>query len=413
MAPRTTSEPERIWSRIEKLSRAAIRITAQHELHRVLQEVADSARDVIGARYAALGVIDRSGKGLESFVTSGIPAEEHNRIGDLPKGKGLLGLLVQDPRPIRVRDLAKHPEAFGFPTNHPGMKSFLGVPILGREVPLGNLYLSEKIGGTEFTEEDEAVVVLLAGHAAVAVENARRHEHEAGLLQELKSMQQSRDRFYAMINHELRNALTAVYGWADLLVRKAGPKPPRAAVEVRESAEQTLGLLEDLLQLSRLEADKLHPLIQSADLVEVVRDAIRSVEPAAERKGVQISIKGVSGPVECRTDPQRVRQILINLLTNAVRHSPETDEIAVSVHATYESMQCDVVDRGNGIAAEEQATIFEAFESGSNQRERGTGLGLALSRQLARLLGGDLAVQSQLGLGARFTLKLPRYTESS
>jgi signal transduction histidine kinase len=76
-------------------------------------------------------------------------------------------------------------------------------------------------------------------------------------------------------------------------------------------------------------------------------------------------------------------------------------------------MQCDVVDRGNGIAAEEQATIFEAFESGSNQRERGTGLGLALSRQLARLLGGDLAVQSQLGLGARFTLKLPRYTESS
>jgi signal transduction histidine kinase len=413
MVLRTTPEPERIWSRIEKLSRAAIRITAQHELHRVLQEVADSARDVIGARYAALGIIDRGGKGLERFVTSGIPAEEHSRIGELPQGKGLLGLLVQDPRPVRVADLSKHPEAFGFPANHPGMKSFLGVPILGREVPLGNLYLSEKIGATEFSEEDEAVVVLLAGHAAVAVENARRYEQEAGLLRELKSMQQSRDRFYAMINHELRNALTAVYGWADLLVRKAGHNPPRAAVEVRESAEQTLGLLEDLLQLSRLDADKLHPLIQSADLLEVVRDAVRSVEPAAERKGVQISIKGVSEPVECHTDPQRVRQILINLLTNAVRHSPETEGIALSVRATDESMQLDVVDRGEGIAAEEQATIFEAFESGSNRRERGTGLGLALSRQLARLLGGDLTVQSQLGQGARFTLKLPRYTESS
>ncbi len=413
MAPRAGSEPERIWSRIEKLSRAAIRITAQHELNRVLQEVADSAREVIGARYAALGVIEPSGKGLKSFVTSGIPAEEHSRIGDPPQGKGLLGLLVQDPRPVRVADLSKHPGTFGFPTNHPGMKSFLGVPILGRQVPLGNLYLAEKIGAAEFSDEDEAVAVLLAGHAAVAVENARRHEQEAILLKELKSMQQSRDRFYAMINHELRNALTAVYGWADLLIRKAGLDPPRAALEVRESAEQTLVLLEDLLQLSRLEADKLHPLIQDADLLEVVQDAVRSVEPAAERKGLQIRITGASGPIECRTDPQRVRQILINLLTNAVRHSPETEDVTVSVRATDDFVQCDVVDRGEGIAAEEQAMIFEAFEGGSNQRERGTGLGLALSRQLARLLGGDLTVQSQLGQGARFTLKLPRYTESS
>jgi signal transduction histidine kinase len=411
MAQRTTSEPDRIWSRIEELSRAAIRITAQHDLDRVLQEVVDSARDVIGARYAALGVLDPQGRGLGNFVTSGIPSEEHGRIGDLPMGKGILGLLIQDPHPVRIADLSKHPEAFGFPKNHPGMQSFLGVPILGREVPLGNLYLAEKIGEAEFSEEDEAVAVLLAGHAAVAVENARRHEKETRLLNELKGMQQSRDRFYAMINHELRNALTAIYGWADLLLRKAGDNPPRAAVEVHESAEQTLGLLEDLLQLSRLEADKLHPLIQDADALAVVRDAVRSVEPAAERKAVQIEISSAADSIPCRTDPQRVRQILINLLTNAVRHSPEDDAIRVDVRISKGSIRFDVVDHGEGIVAEEQAMIFEAFESGSNQRERGTGLGLALSRQLARLLGGDLTVESRLGHGARFILRLPRQSE--
>lgn len=411
MAQRTTSEPDRIWTRIEQLSRAAIRITAQHDLDRVLQEVVDSARDVIGARYAALGVLDQRGSSLGNFVTSGIPDEAHNLIGDLPMGRGILGLLIQDPNPVRIADLSQHPEAFGFPSHHPGMRSFLGVPILGREAPLGNLYLAEKIGADEFSDEDEAVAVLLAGHAAVAVENARRHEKESRLLDELKGMQQSRDRFYAMINHELRNALTAIYGWADLLLRKAGDDPPRAAVEVYESAEQTLGLLEDLLQLSRLEADKLHPLIQEADALAVVRDAVRSVEPAAERKGVTLDIRGPTEAVPCRTDPQRVRQILINLLTNAVRHSPDGESIAIDIRTSEQGLRFDVADRGEGIAAEEQATIFEAFESGSNQRERGTGLGLALSRQLARLLGGDLSVESSVGHGARFVLKLPRHSQ--
>lgn len=409
MAHRTTSEPDRIWSRIEQLSRAAIRITAQHDLELVLQEVVDSARDVIGARYAALGILDRNGRGLDNFVTSGIPADAHGQIGQPPIGKGILGLLIQDPHPIRIADLSTHPGASGFPQHHPGMQSFLGVPILGRDVPVGNLYLAEKTDGPEFSEEDEAVAVLLAGHASVAVENARRHEKEARLLDELKGMQQSRERFYAMINHELRNALTAIYGWADLLLRKVGENPPRAAIEVYESAEQTLGLLEDLLQLSRLDASKLRPAIQEADALAVVKDAVRSVEPAAGRKFVGVEITGVADAIPCRTDPQRVRQILINLLTNAVRHSPENDIIRIDVRASQDAMRFDVIDHGEGIVAEEQATIFEAFERGSNQRERGTGLGLALSRQLARLLGGDLTVESRLGHGARFILKLPRY----
>lgn len=413
MEHKKTDDSGRIWSRIERLSRAAMRITAEHDLERVLQGVTDSARDVIGARYAALALLDPQGKGVSKFITSGVTPETHDKIGSVPDGKGILGLLITDPRPVRVSDLSQDPRASGFPTHHPEMKSFLGVPILGRESPIGNLYLTEKVDGPDFTEEDEAVAVMLAGHAAVAVENARLYEQASQLLAELKAMQRSRDRFYAMINHELRNALTATYGWADLWLRKFADSPPREAIEVYESAEQTLTLLEDLLQLSKLDADKLAPQIQDADAVDIARDAIRSVEPAAKRKSVDIDTTGKLDEIVCRTDPQRVRQILINLLTNAVRHSPEKETITVDIRADGSSMRFDVVDRGEGIAAEEQAAIFEAFERGREQKERGTGLGLTLSRQLARLLGGDLSVESRQGHGARFIVKLPRYSESS
>jgi signal transduction histidine kinase len=403
----------RVWTRIEQLSRAAIRMTVEHDLDRVLQLITDSARDVIGSQYAALAVLDPKGKGVSSFVTSGITPEMHAKIGFPPSGKGLLGLLITDPKPVRVANLAEHPAASGFPSHHPAMTSFLGVPILGRENPIGNLYLTEKTDGPEFTAEDEAIAVMFAGHASVAVQNARLYQKEVMLLKELKALQRSRDRFYAMINHELRNALTATYGWADLWVRKAGEHAPREAIEVHESAEQTLTLLEDLLQLSRLDADKLHPQLQEADAREVVRDAVRSVEPAATRKNVVLETLGAEREVPCRTDPQRVRQILINLLTNAVRHSPEDEDIKVEIRLDNETMRFDVVDRGEGIAAEDQAAIFEVFEQGREQKERGTGLGLALSRQLARLLGGDLGVESRLGHGARFILKLPRYMTGS
>jgi signal transduction histidine kinase len=237
------------------------------------------------------------------------------------------------------------------------------------------------------------------------------YEHEEHLLAELRELQASRERFFATVNHELRNALTAVYGWADLWVRKMGDSAPRAAVEVHECAEHTLALLEDLLDLSRIDADKLRPLVQDADASEIASKALRVIEPSADRKSVTIEAIGVDGKVHCRTDPQRIRQILINLLTNAVRHSPEGSPITVQVRAKKSSIRFDVVDRGEGIAGDVQASIFEAFERAGDQHERGTGLGLALSRQLARLLGGDLSVESQPGQGARFILELPRYID--
>src|SRR5574341_1854095 len=400
---------EHLQERLERLVRAGIRINAERELVAVLQEVADSAREVIGARYVALGVLNPEGTGLATFVTSGLTKEEHARIGELPRGRGILGLLISDPKPLRLADLSKHARSVGFPQHHPHMRSFLGVPVVGRRGPIGNLYLTEKVDAREFSGEDEAIAVMLAAQAAGAVENARLNEEAQRLLGEIRTMQKSRDRFYAMINHELRNALTAVYGWADLLIRRGTDGLPRAAVEVYESAERTLTLLNDLLDLSRLDASRLQPIVRETDARHVVREAMQAVLPAAEARRIRFETGPAGGVVTCRTDPVRVRQIITNLLTNAVRHSPEDEAVSIEVRESAAKIRIDVVDRGEGLTAEQQAVIFDAFMRAGSENERGTGLGLTLSRQLARLLGGDLRLESTAGTGARFILEIARF----
>ncbi|MBI2616466.1 MAG: GAF domain-containing sensor histidine kinase [Gemmatimonadetes bacterium] len=401
--------PEQLQHRLEQLIRAGIRINAERELRHVLQEVADAAREVIGARYTALGVLNPEGTGLGTFVASGLTPEEQARIGALPQGRGVLGLLITDPKPLRLPDVTKHPKFYGFPANHPRMRSFLGVPVVGRRGPIGNLYLAEKTGMPKFTTEDEAIAVMLAAQAAGAVENARLNEEAQRLLGEVRAMQKSRDRFYAMINHELRNALTAVYGWADLLIRRGTQGLPRAAVEVYESAERTLTLLNDLLDLSRLDASRLQPIVRETDACHIVSEAIQAVQPAAQARSVRLETRWGDGAIACRTDPVRVRQIIINLLTNAVRHSPEGEAVTIELRDTEARVRIDVVDRGEGLTAEQQAVVFDAFMRAGPENERGTGLGLTLSRQLARLLGGDLRLESQAGAGARFILEIPRF----
>lgn len=395
--------------RLRRLVQAGIRISAERSLEAVLQAVVDSAREVVGARYAALGVVDLAGAALSQFVTSGIDPETAARIGQPPRGRGVLGAVMSDPRPLRITDIRRDPRAHGFPPGHPAMTSFLGVPIVGRRGPIGNLYLTDKQGAPAFTDDDEAIAVLLAAQAAVALENAQLYEESTGLLREVRTIQESRDRFFAMINHELRNALTAVYGWADLLLRKMGAEAPRAAREVYESSERTLGLLNDLLDLSRLEAERLRPTLRDTDAAALVTDAASALEPSAAQRAVRIVPAGADRPVACHTDPQRVRQVLINLLSNAVRHSPAEESVTVALSADEDELRFAVTDRGPGIPPSDLAQIFEAFARGAPSDERGTGLGLTLSRRLAQLLGGDLSVRSEPGAGATFVLRLPRW----
>jgi signal transduction histidine kinase len=153
---------------------AVMAISSDLDLHNVLTRIVESATSLTGARYGALGVVGAEDL-LVEFVTTGVSEEERRRIGDLPHGRGILGLLITDPRPIRLRDLTEHASSYGFPPNHPAMGSFLGVPVRIRGTVFGNLYLTEKAGGGEFTDTDEQLVVALAGVAGLVIENARAY----------------------------------------------------------------------------------------------------------------------------------------------------------------------------------------------------------------------------------------------
>jgi signal transduction histidine kinase len=174
-------------SRFRALVEAGIAVSGELSLDAVLRRIVEAAADLTEARYAALGVIDVTGRSIDPFITHGIDEETERRIGERPHGRGILGLLIRDARPIRLANLQDHPASAGFPPHHPPMTTFLGVPIKLRGVAYGNLYLTEKREG-EFTQEDEDVITLLAAQAAVAIENARLYESATRWSRQLESL---------------------------------------------------------------------------------------------------------------------------------------------------------------------------------------------------------------------------------
>src|SRR5579884_889802 len=233
--------------RLRALLAAGLAVTSELSLEALLHRLVETAAELTEARYAALGVIDASGLQLEQFITHGIDADLRAQIGSLPRGRGILGVLIREAKPLRLHDLAEDPRSVGFPPGHPPMRSFLGVPILLRGVAYGNLYLTEKRGGEEFTDEDEELVTLLAGQAAVAIENARLYEAATRWSRQLQSL------------NEVGNALATendIERLLDLVVRRlrelvgarvvalalpSGPDELRFAAAAGEAPEDLVG----------------------------------------------------------------------------------------------------------------------------------------------------------------------------
>jgi signal transduction histidine kinase len=234
-------------SRLRALLEASTAIASDLSLESLLQRLVAAAAELTAARYAALGVIDPTGRQLERFVTTGIDDATHRAIGELPRGKGILGVLINEATPLRLHDLADDSRSVGFPANHPPMHTFLGVPILLRGVAYGNFYLTEKADGEDFTDADQEIVSLLAAQAAVAIENARLYEATTQWSKQLESL------------NEIGNALateTDVARLLDLVARRlrelldarivavmlpAGDDELRFAAVAGEGGEEFLG----------------------------------------------------------------------------------------------------------------------------------------------------------------------------
>ena len=176
-----------IHERYERLLEAGLALGAELSLPVALQRIVELAAELAGARYGALGVLGRDGR-ISEFITTGVTAAERAAIGHIPVGRGILGVLIDDARPLRLHDIAEDPRSVGFPANHPPMRSFLGVPVTARGRVYGNLYLTEKHGGEDFDADDERALVLLAAQAGVAIENAHLYEEAHDRAQRLEAV---------------------------------------------------------------------------------------------------------------------------------------------------------------------------------------------------------------------------------
>jgi two-component system, NarL family, sensor histidine kinase DevS len=275
-----------VEKRLQALVDAGIALTSELSLDAVLQKLVETAAELTGARYAALGVIDRERRGLERFLTTGIDPDTQTAIGELPKGRGLLGALIDDAQPLRLHDIADDPRSVGFPPNHPPMKSFLGVPVVLRGYAYGNLYLSEKTDGEDFSQGDQDVVTLLASQAAVAIENARLYESATRWLRQLESlievgnalsMELDLNRLLDLVVRRLRELVGA------RLVLIALPKPDgtlRVEAAEGEGAEEILGVRLNVRTsklgrvLERRRSERVDSMI---DDVEVDQDSARRI----------------------------------------------------------------------------------------------------------------------------------------
>jgi signal transduction histidine kinase len=408
---------------LQDLHAAEVAVASDLELDAVLQTVADRARDLTDAAYGALGVLTPEGDELELFITSGLDASQRERMGGPPKGLGLLGAVTHSKVPIRVHDMSSDPRSAGMPGTHPGMTSFLGVPIRIGDRAYGNLYLTNKEQDAAFTERDETIVSMLAAQAAVSIENARQFKTLQRLLDELRQTQQQRDRFYAFVNHDLRNACSGVLMWSERLLLETTGEARDIPEKIRRGSEHAMRLVQDVLDLESLSQGRLETwprMIVVNDLLQATMDGIH---PQAEQKKMRLRLKRNRNNLRMVADPDRVLQIMTNLLSNAIKYSPEGTDVRIAADLSREGpggagqaerwLAISVSDQGPGVPEADQERIFGEYEKGGSGRRKrgGVGIGLTLSRRLAEYMGGDLTLESTPGEGATFTLWMPHGRE--
>jgi signal transduction histidine kinase len=365
MPPHALDDP----TTLRRVLDVVLLIEADLELPVLLRHVTEEARAMTGARYAALGVLDESRTHLAEFITVGLDPDQEGEIGARPTGRGVLGLLVANPEPLRLIDLSAHGGSFGFPTGHPAMKSFLGVPIKVRDEVFGNLYLTDKVGWSEFTREDESLVASLALAAGIAIENARLHEQV-----QAQVVADDRER----VARDLHDSVIQTLYGAGLSLQ--------GIASIAQTTEQS---------------DQLHAIASTIDdAISQLRSSIYELGLTGGELGLRARIisllreltvvvgfevrRAFEGPVDAAISDAIAEHLLATIreaVTNVGRHARATQ---ASVRLSVRGNDCllQVTDNGCGL--------------GPHQAREG-GLGLNNMRRRAEKLDGSFELQSEDG----------------
>ncbi|MFQ5829394.1 MAG: sensor histidine kinase [Candidatus Methylomirabilia bacterium] len=413
---------------LRTLVKTGMVLSARLSLTAVLRRIANMACKVLKARYGALGVLDARG-GLSQFITAGIDEKTKRAIGPLPVGKGILGVLVQEAKPLRLRDLTTDPRSHGLPPNHPPMKSFLGVPIVSKGKVFGNLYLTEKQGIEEFSEEDEALAMTLAAQAAIAIENSSLYEQLHRSYQQLKRSQDlllrqeklaSLGRLAAGLAHELNNPLNHIAGFVEALQRRSQTETllaskefedfPRFLRTVQGEVDRAASIVRRLLDFAR----QREPAFVPVDLGRLIVESVSLVDRQAAMGNKRILVGSLASSVQVKADAQMLQQLFLNLLTNALDAMKGTGKVRVAADLVPgdqrhqpANVQISVTDEGCGIPPEDLPKVFDPFFT-TKEVGKGTGLGLPICQSIVEQHGGTIEIQSEgLGKGTTVTVRLP------
>jgi signal transduction histidine kinase len=356
--------------KLRRVLEATLLLEADLELPSLLRHIIDEARSMANARFGALGVLNDERTALSEFITVGLEPDEEHQIGARPTGRGVLGLLITDPKPLRLPELGTHAESFGFPPGHPPMTSFLGVPIKVRNEVYGNLYLTDKLGWSEFTSDDEALVGALAVAAGIAIQNARLHQRVQAV-----AIYEERDRLARDLHDTVIQRLFAI----GLSLQSLAGNPSVSGIS--DQLKATISDVDDTIRQVRTSIFELgsddHDQGARATVLSLVRELSQVV-------GFDVRVS-FEGPIDSAVSDVVLEHLLAvvrEAVTNIGRHAQAT-QATVSVRVDDDTCQLRVIDNGRGI---DTSVSSEG------------GLGLPNLQRRAEKLDGEFALES-LGFG--------------
>jgi len=393
------------------------------DLKSVLQTLTESAARLCEADMAAIH--RQLGSAYQEVATYGFPQDYREFVlRNLPfeSGRGsVVGRTVIERKPIQVPDVLLDPDyTFLEGQQRAGYRTVLGVPLLREGNPIGLIVLMRRTV-RPFTDKQIELVGTFADQAVIAIENVRLFDEIQDKSRQLEMASENKSRFLSSMSHELRTPLNAIIGLTEMMVSHAARFGTEKALEplrrVNAAGTHLLSLINEVLDLSKIEAGKLELNPEPVDLARVIDEVIGTAGQLAEKNKNRLVVEAQENVGALTADSLRLKQILLNLLSNACKFTKE-GEVALRVRKVADGrdwVELAVADTGIGLTAEQQAKLFQEFtqaDSLTARRYGGTGLGLALSRKLARMMGGDVTVTSEAGKGSVFTVRLPGTSES-
>ena len=383
-------------TRLERIIEISRVLNSRLELKPLLQDIISAAAELTDTTESSVLLVDSKSGDLFFEAAIGIKKYEVERVA-VPK-ESIAGWIVENNMPLVIDDVTKEPrwsqkvdEAADFVT-----RSILGVPLCVKDKVIGAIEVLNKRDEQPFSEDDLSTLTTIAAQAAVAIEKARLFQQSDQI---------------ADVVHELRTPLTSIVGYSKLLLTaELDPSTHDQFLEVINREASRLGdMVNDFLDLARLESGRARLAYEPVDVRKVIDDAVAVIQPQSEERGLKLLLDVPSTLPPVMGDEKRIKQVMLNLASNAIKYNREGGQVRITASADEGAIQIAVEDNGQGIRPEDMDKLFDKFRriAETDDSAKGTGLGLPITKQLVEVHGGQMKVTSEWGVGSTFAFTLP------